>query len=94
MSVVVKRETDKELRAKQNGHIKELSPLLTTCHLPSIKIFFPTVQLEEFSPDGQVIGEIDQGDSSDEEGGQEENGNDQDEAFNNDDNKDDEKMKD
>ena len=67
LSLVLKRETEKEARTKQNSDVQGLSPLLTTCHLPSIKIFFVSVQLEKFSTDGQVIGDIDQGDSSAEE---------------------------
>ena len=67
MGLVLKRETDKELRTEQSTYIKELEPLITTTHLPSLKILFPTVQIEECNTDGQVIGEIDQGDSSSDE---------------------------
>ena len=86
--MVTKREReDRAARAKQTAHLKDLQPIMMTTHLPSIKIFYNTVQvtspssiaehwkikswwnqlssqLEEYSPDGQVIGEIDQGDSS------------------------------
>ena len=41
--------------------------MVITTHLPSIKILYPSVQIEELSGDGQVIGEIDQGDSSSDE---------------------------
>ena len=63
LSLVLKREVEKELRAEQNGIISELTPLVVTVHLPSIKIFYNSVRLEELSSDGQVIGEINQGES-------------------------------
>ena len=67
LGLVLYREVEKESRTEQSTYITELQPLITTTHLPSIKILFPTVQIEEYSADGQVLGEIDQGDSSSDE---------------------------
>ena len=67
LSLVLLRETEKEQREEQSTYITELQPLITTTHLPSIKILYPSIQIEEYSTDGQVIGEIDQGDSSSDE---------------------------
>ena len=64
---MLKRETEKEARTEQNAYIAELTPMIITTHLASIKIFYSNVQLEELSPDGEVIGELDQGDSSSDE---------------------------
>ena len=67
MGLVLFRDVEKEARTEQSTYITELQPLITTTHLPSIKILFPTIQIEEYSSDGQVLGEIDQGDSSSDE---------------------------
>lgn len=67
LGLVLLRETDKEPRTEQSTYITELQPLITTTHLPSIKILYPSIQIEQYSTDGQVIGEIDQGDSSSDE---------------------------
>ena len=64
---MLKRETEKESRTEQNAYISELTPMIITTHLASIKIFYSNVQLEELNPDGEVIGELDQGDSSSDE---------------------------
>ena len=46
LSIVLAREReDKKARAVQNGHIKDLDPIVVTTHLPSIKIFFNTIQV-------------------------------------------------
>ena len=45
-SVVTKREReDRAARAKQTAHLKDLQPIMMTTHLPSIKIFYNTVQV-------------------------------------------------
>ena len=67
MGLALFREIEKEARTEQSTYITELQPLITTTHLPSIKILFPTVQIVECDADGQVLGEIDQGDSSSDE---------------------------
>ena len=67
MGYVLFRETEKEARTEQDLYITELQPLATTTHLPSIKILFSAIQVEEYDPEGKVIGEIDQGDSSSDE---------------------------
>ena len=46
LSIVLAREReDKKARSVQNGHIKDLDPIVVTTHLPSIKIFFNTIQV-------------------------------------------------
>ena len=67
MGLVLKREIEKEVRTEQNTYIEELQPLITTVHLSSMKILFPTMQIEELDADGNVVGEIDAGDSSSDE---------------------------
>ena len=67
MGLVLLRETEKEQRAEQSTYITELQPLITTTHLPSIKILYPSIQIEQYGTDGQIVGEIDQGDSSSDE---------------------------
>ena len=59
-AVIFKRETEKELRDKQNEVIKELDPLIFSLHLGSMKIFFQNVETEEKTIDGEVLGELDQ----------------------------------
>ena len=45
-SVVTKREReDRAARGKQTTHLKDLEPIMMTTHLPSIKIFYNTVQV-------------------------------------------------
>ena len=67
MGLVLKREIEKEVRTEQNTYIEELQPLITTVHLSSMKILFPSMQIEELDGDGNVVGEIDAGDSSSDE---------------------------
>ena len=59
-ATIIKRETDKEARGKQNTVIKELDPLIFTLHLGSMKIFFSNIETEEKTVDGEVLGELDQ----------------------------------
>lgn len=59
-AAIIKRETDKEARGKQNTVIKELDPLIFTLHLGSMKIFFSNIETEEKTVDGEVLGELDQ----------------------------------
>ena len=59
-AAIIKRETDKEERDKQNAVIKELDPLIFTLHLGSMKIFFSNIETEEKTVDGEVLGELDQ----------------------------------
>jgi len=66
-AAIIKRETDKENRHKQNEFIKELDPLVFSLHLGSMKIFFQNIETEEKTVDGEVLGELDQGYSSGEE---------------------------
>eukprot|EP00093_Oithona_nana_P004470 04470.XXX_18510_25419_1 [CDS] Oithona nana genome sequencing. len=70
-AAIIKRETDKEERDKQNAVIKELDPLIFTLHLGSMKIFFSNIETEEKTVDGEVLGELDQGYSSGEEADEE-----------------------
>ena len=67
LGLVLKREIEKEVRTEQNTYIEELQPLITTVHLSSMKILFPSMQIEELDADGNVVGEIDAGDSSSDE---------------------------
>ena len=59
-AAIIRRETDKEARGKQNAVIKELDPLIFTLHLGSMKIFFSNIETEEKTVDGEVLGELDQ----------------------------------
>ena len=59
-AAIIRRETTKENRAKQNEFIKELDPLIFTLHLGSMKIFFQNIETEEKTVDGEVLGELDQ----------------------------------
>ncbi len=45
--MVLKRETEKEEKKKQNAYVKELDPLIVTFHLPSMKLFFTNVYTDE-----------------------------------------------
>ncbi len=59
-AAIIVRETDKELRAKQNEEIKKMDPLIFSLHLGSMRIFFGNIETEDKTVDGQVIGELDQ----------------------------------
>ena len=59
-AAIIRRETEKEARGKQNSVIKELDPLIFTLHLGSMKIFFSNIETEEKTVDGEVLGELDQ----------------------------------
>ncbi len=45
--MVIVRETEKDLRLAQSKEFKELDPLVTTYHLPSMKIFFTNILTEQ-----------------------------------------------
>ena len=47
LSMVIVRETEKDLRLAQSKEFKELDPLVTTYHLPSMKIFFTNILTEQ-----------------------------------------------
>jgi len=47
LAVVLKRETEKEAKRKQNAYIKDLDPLIITFHLPSMKLFFTNINTDE-----------------------------------------------
>jgi len=66
-AALIKRETEKEKRTEQNDVIIELNPLVVSLHLGSMKIFFNNIKTEEKTADGEYLGELDQGVSSDEE---------------------------